>query len=110
MSLFNKAMNNRVKIIDKETKYMVRKVKSEIKKEIRNGHLNFIVSGGFSYNYILDTNMRQEVYRKACKILKEHYKTEDIFISEYYIYAFDGVNIINGFKVIIQKRSENYEQ
>ena len=48
MSLFNKAMNNRVKIIDKETKYMVRKVKSEIKKEIRNGHLNFIVSGGFS--------------------------------------------------------------
>ena len=33
MSLFNKAMNNRVKIIDKETKYMVRKVKSEIKKK-----------------------------------------------------------------------------
>ena len=53
--------------------------------------------------------MRQEVYRKACKILKKHYKTEDIFISEYYIYAFEGINIINGFKVIIQKRSENYE-
>ena len=110
MSLFNKAMNNRVKIIDKEAKYMVRKVKSEIKERVRSGNLNFVVSGNFSYNHILDIDMKQEVYRKACKILKEHYKTEDIFISEYYIYAFDGVNIINGFKVIIQKRSANYEQ
>ena len=36
MSLFNKAMNNRVKIIDKEAKYMVRKVKSEIKERVRS--------------------------------------------------------------------------
>ena len=108
MSLFNKAINNRAKIIDKETKYMVKKVKSEIKKRVRNGNLNFVVSGSFSYNHTLDTDMRQEVYRKTCNILKEHYKMEDVFISEYY--PFDGINIINGFKVIIQKRSVNYEQ
>ena len=110
MSLFNKAINNRAKIIDKETKYMVKKVKSEIKKRVINGNLNFVVSGSFSYNHTLDTDMRQEVYRKTCNILKEHYKMEDVFISECYAYVFEGVNIINGFKVIIQKRSVNYEQ
>ena len=90
MSLFNKAINNRAKIIDKNAKKLVFCMKKDIKRCVKNGELlTKIIKIEESYYSPMSNSLKLDIYEYVCNEIKSFYG-EEVTIDIIYNYLYSN--------------------